>query len=63
MLKPKGLGQDTLIGLSCGDVRASPVTPPGVLNCISDTLTGNHRRCRRFAYGSWPEIPAVMCQL
>ena len=31
MLKPKGLGQDTLIGLFCGDVRASPVTPPGVL--------------------------------
>ena len=31
MLKPKGLGQDTLTGLSCGDVRASPVTPPGVL--------------------------------
>ena len=31
MLKPKGLGQDPLIGLSCGGVRASPVTPPGVL--------------------------------
>ena len=27
MLKPKGLGQDTLIRLSCGGVRASPVTP------------------------------------
>ena len=42
MLKPKGLGQHTLIGLSCGDVRAFPVTPPGVLIFIFKT-----HKCRR----------------
>ena len=44
MLKPKGLGQDTLFGLSCGDVRASPVTPPGVLIFIFIFKT---HKCRR----------------
>ena len=50
MLKPKGLGQDTVIGSSCGGALASPIMPPGVLIFIF--LSSGMEGCGRFKTGT-----------